>query len=253
MILFLGFYIDTTGYKIIDRFILPDDYKRIEVKEGSFQEFLRNLPLKKYGEKVRYYDGSFKYNEVYVSVIDLDIGNKDLLQCADALIRLRAEYFYENKEFGKIGFHLTNGFYVPFKKWSEGYRIKVKGNKTEWYYSGIKSDGRKNFNEYLEYIYSYAGTISLSKEMKKIKIEEIKIGDVFIHGGKPGHCVIVVDMAVNKRTGEKIFLLAQSYMPAQEIHILKSYDDISPWYKIKKEKYLFTPEWVFEFDSLKRF
>ncbi len=250
---FLLFYIDTTGYRIFERFKLPDGYKRIDVEDGSFQEFLRNLPLKKYGEKVKYYDGSIKDSDVYVSVVDLDIGNKNLLQCADAIIRLRAEYFYKIKEFDKIGFHITNGLYIPFKKWSDGFRIKVKGNRTEWYYSGKTGKDRVNFEEYLEFIYSYAGTISLSKELKKIKIEDITIGDVFIHAGSPGHCVIVVDMAINEYSGEKIFLLAQSYMPAQEIHILKSFDDISPWYRIKKERFLFTPEWIFEYDSLKRF
>ena len=45
-------------------------------------------------------------------------------------------------------------------------------------------------------------------------------GDVFIKGGSPGHAVIVVDVAIYTQTGKKVFLLAQSYMPAQQIHIL---------------------------------
>lgn len=253
LILLYSFYIDTTGFKIVERFVLPEGYRRIDVEENSFENFLRTLPLKKYGEKVRYYDGSIKDNDVYVSVVDLDIGNKDLFQCADAVIRLRSEYLYEKRLYDKIGFHLTNGFYVGFKRWKDGFRVKVRGNKTEWYYTGKKGIDRKNFDEYLEFIYSYAGTISLSKELKKVKIEDIKIGDVFIHSGSPGHCVIVVDMGITTETKEKIVLLAQSYMPAQEIHILKSFDDISPWYRIKEENNLITPEWIFECDSLKRF
>ena len=46
------------------------------------------------------------------------------------------------------------------------------------------------------------------------ELSEMQIGDVFIRGGSPGHCVIVVDMAVHQETGEKLFMLAQSYMPA---------------------------------------
>ena len=60
----------------------------------------------------------------------------------------------------------------------------------------------------------------------------MRIGDVFIIGGSPGHAVIVVDMAVNPETHEKVFLLAQSYMPAQQIQLLKNNNDpdLSPWY-----------------------
>lgn len=58
--------------------------------------------------------------------------------------------------------------------------------------------------------------------MRAVTIEETKIGDVFIKGGFPGHAVMVVDIAVDESTQEKVFLLAQSYMPAQEIQILKN-------------------------------
>ena len=44
-------------------------------------------------------------------------------------------------------------------------------------------------------------------------------GDVFIKGGSPGHAVIVVDVAIYPQTGKTVFLLAQSYMLAQQIHI----------------------------------
>ena len=59
--------------------------------------------------------------------------------------------------------------------------------------------------------------------MKHINnVEDIEIGDVFIQTGNPyGHAIIIVDVAINKNK-EKIFMLAQSYMPAQEIHILKN-------------------------------
>ena len=86
-------------------------------------------------------------------------------------------------------------------------------------------------------------------------ISEMRIGDVFIQGGFPGHAVIVVDMAKNKATGKKIFLLAQSYMPAQDIHILKNpnHDALDPWYELDFEGPLYTPEWTFGKDNLKRF
>ena len=54
-------------------------------------------------------------------------------------------------------------------------------------------------------VFAYAGTASLAKELNPTAVQEMKIGDVFIVGGSPGHCVIVVDMAENRSTGEKSF------------------------------------------------
>ena len=48
-------------------------------------------------------------------------------------------------------------------------------------------------------------------------------------------------------------MLAQSYMPAQDIHILINESDktMSPWYSNKFEGKLSTPEWSFEPTQLK--
>jgi hypothetical protein len=65
----------------------------------------------------------------------------------------------------------------------------------------------------------------------------------------------VVDMAINPQTQEKIFLLAQSYMPAQDIQILKNWQNpkLSPWYELPQTNELKTPEWSFELKHLKKF
>ena len=64
-----------------------------------------------------------------------------------------------------------------------------------------------------------------------------------------------IDVSINKETNEKLFLLAQSYMPAQETQILKnpSDPDISPWYNADFNGELILPEWVFKASDLKRF
>ncbi len=240
------------GKTIESRFLTPKGYEREKYSEDSFGTYLRSLSLKEMGAPVLLYDGRKKFIESHISVIDMPILPQDLIQCADAVIKLRAEYLYSKKNYNKISFNLTNGMEVPFSKFIKGERVKVNGNKTTWVKGNYKTgSGREVFEEYLKFIYTYAGTLSLSKEMKKADIKDIEIGDVFIQGGSPGHAVIVTDIAVNKETGEKIMMLAQSYMPSQELHILKSISFISPWYKVEDAK-LITPEWLFEKGSLKK-
>jgi hypothetical protein len=83
----------------------------------------------------------------------------------------------------------------------------------------------------MDLVFAYAGTLSLEKELKKVNsVDDLTVGDIFIHGGSPGHCFIVVDMAQNA-AHKKIFLLAQSYMPAQDIQLLQNG---SPWFSLDK-------------------
>lgn len=244
------------GNTIQQRFQLPQGFVREEESKTSFAFFLRNIPLKPLGSDVLYFDGTIKSNRnVYEAVVDLPIGKQDLHQCADAVMRLRADYFYSQKQYDKIHFNFTNGFRVDFSKWVEGYRIAIKGNKTSWVKTAKPSDSYQTYWKYLETVFMYAGTASLEKELKSINALDIKIGDVFIKGGFPGHAVIVVDVAVNPKNNQKIMLLAQSYMPAQEIQILKNPNNssLSPWYAVDFGTSLKTPEWTFSSSQLKRF
>lgn len=247
--------INEDGNTVQERIKITEGFERIKVDAGSFGEYLRNLPLKPHGSKVKYYNGRTKPRDVYEAVIDIDVGDRDLQQCADAVIRLRAEYLYGKGLFDKIHFNFTNGFRADYTTWRQGSRIRVEGNKAYWVkQTGISND-YSSFRKYLDMVFAYAGTLSLSQEMKEIPLAEMQIGDVFLKGDDPGHCVVVLDMAENKATGEKIFIVAQSYMPAQDIHILKNQADGegNPWYSINFGEKLNTPEWQFTKDQLVRF
>ena len=248
--------INNEGVTVKTRINTPNGFERIEVEENSFAYYLRNLPLKKHGTKVKYYNGNIKENyNVYVAVVDKKIGNKNLHQCADAIMHLRADFLYRQKLYNNIHFNFTNGMNVKYSEWIKGKRIVIKGNKSYWVQSGKASNTDKDFWNYMEKIFTYAGTYSLSKELKPVELENMEIGDIFIKGGFPGHGVIVVDMCLKKETGEKLFVLAQSYMPAQEIQILQNPNNkqISPWYSLNFKEQLYTPEWTFNNTNLKRF
>ncbi|MDX9871115.1 MAG: DUF4846 domain-containing protein [Clostridia bacterium] len=242
--------INAKGSSITERFDVPLGFVRLESEERSFAYYLQNLPLKPDGTKVKYYDGREKPGNGYLAVVDFTLGKRDLQQCADAVIRLRAEYLYNEKRFHEIHFKFVSGFNAEFSKWADGYGISVDGNRVSWINNNNNSS-YESFQKYLDIVYAYASTLSLENELITKPLSALAIGDVFIQGGSPGHCVIVVDMALNENTGEKIFMLAQSYMPAQDIQILKGDSEGSPWFSANIEDILKTPEWTFKVSHLK--
>lgn len=242
------------GNTLRARFTVPEGCVRLPASDGSFAAYLTGLPLKPAGAKVHTYNGQVKEPRgVYCAVIDLPIGKKDLHQCADAVIRLRAEYLWEKGRYADIRFHLTNGFRMDYAEWMQGKRLAVEGNKTYWVDKAQPSNTYEDLWAYLETVFMYAGTLSLQAELDPVPIREMQIGDVFVQGGSPGHAVIVVDMARNTETGATWFMLAQSYMPAQELQILLYPHGSGPWYPLNFGDVLRTPSWTFKSGDLKRF
>lgn len=149
-------------------------------------------------------------------------------------MRLRAEYFYSQNKFQSIEFFNGRKEKINYKNWLAG-----------------KQNSRQEFMKYMDHVFNYCGTASLPYSVKNKQVLEMQPGDIFLKPGSPGHTVIVMDMAENGR-GEKIYLLAQSYMPAQDIHILKNPANasMSPWYKLKDGEVIKTPEWTFYSNQL---
>ena len=229
-------------------------YKRVSVKKLSFQEYLRDFQINK-TEPVLFYNKKRKSNQnIHYAVLNIDIGTRNIQQCADAVMRMRAEYLFQRKEYSKIKFNFTSGHNFSYDSYLAGLYSKVSGNKVEFKQGKEKQNTYVNFRKYLDVIFTYAGTYSLRKESKKIRTKNIKIGDFFIQGGFPGHAMIIIDLTENNN-GEKMVLLAQSYMPAQSIHIVKNLENnsLSPWFKLDSGEKLVTPEWVFEWNDLYRF
>lgn len=248
--------IDPGNYTAVGEIPTPRGFERESATANSFTDYLRKLELKE-NNKVLLYNGLEKENQdAQYAVIKMDVGEKDLQQCADAVIRLRAEYLYSQKMYNNIHFKFTNGEKAAYVEYANGARPVVIGNSVRWHKDPERKDfSYKVFRKYLDMVFTYAGTLSLNGELYKIGLDEIQPGDVFIQVGYPyGHAVIVVDVAVNKTTGRKAFMLAQSYMPAQEIHILKNpAKNNDPWFYDDFGHELVTPEWTFKAIDLKRF
>ncbi len=224
-------YINPDGNTLETRINVPEGYTRTDEENGSLGEFLRNYAMKPDGSPVLLYDGSEKSGQNgHAAVFALPIENVDLQQCADSIMRIYAEYYRSIGEDNRIAFHFTNGFLASYSKWKQGYRVSAKGNNVSWVKTAAADDSDETFIKYLHTVFMYAGTASMETECNKIDLKDLRIGDVFLHAGSPGHVVMVVDTCWDS-DGKAAFLLAQGYMPAQEFHVIKNpaHDD-DPWY-----------------------
>lgn len=241
---------------LINRFKPLKGFSLVPAQKGSYAEWLQFLPLEPRKTKIKLYNGKKKFLQILnAGVVKIDVGKRDLQQCADAVIRLRAEYLYSKQLYSKINFNYTSGFTAKYGKWRSGNKISVKGNTVSYYYKPKNNDKTySGFKSYLTNVFTYAGTYSLNKELKSRKADHISAGDVLIIGGFPGHVITVVAVSKNKE-GEKAVLLAQSYMPAQSIHVLRNQKRPSKgaWFLVEdlKKKGWSTIEWSYKSSHLK--
>jgi len=220
---------------------------------GSFfKDYSSRIPVLEEGSMVHLFNGQRKGNQsAQFAVLDISVGDKDLQQCADAVMRMHAEHLRATNEENEIAFDYTSGDRIPYNRWKNGERPIVNGNNVSWRSCSSCDNSYASFLDYMEAIYMYAGTASLEKELLNKPMASVEAGDVLIQGGFPGHAVMVMATASNEK-GEKHMLLAQSYMPAQQIHILNNPndEDLSPWFEVK-DGAIATPEWTFHSNNLK--
>jgi Domain of unknown function (4846) len=223
---------DKNPYQTISAIPLPEGYVRANADSNSFAGWLRHLILKE-DKTVYLFNGTTKGNQLaQFAVLDISVGNKDLQQCADAVMRLKAEYLFSQKKFTEIIFY----------------------DNEKGVYTFTPPYTKQNFAKFMERVFGMCGSASLSKQLETVSdFTTIQPGDVLIRGGFPGHAATVMDVAENA-AGKKVFMLAQSYMPAQDIHVLvnPATENLSPWYEVNEENKIITPEYLFYKSELKR-
>ena len=198
--------------------------------EKSWLYFLQHLPIID-GPVLDYTGNPVAYQQKHTAIINYDVGTKDLQQCADALMRLRAEYLFQQQRYHEIGFHFVNGNLYKWDQYCDGIKVVPAGNDIRLVKASQSPYTHESLRKYLDVVYNYASTISLAKELKKTN--EFAAGTVIIHPGSPGHCFIIIDEATDSN-GEKVFKLAEGYSPAQSIYVLSNLIEleINPWYHL---------------------
>lgn len=248
--------INKDSLTIKTRVNIPKGYKRVKYPKGSFQEYLRNYKLKPFGSKIVNYDNSLYYwQQGHIGILEIPVPKNGLQQCADALIRIRSEYLWNTNQKDKIGFNFTSGHHCSWLEYAEGYRPKINGSNVSFHKTSLKNHSKENFYKYLNLIYMYSGTLSLYTELPKIDdAKNLKIGDMLIKGGSPGHIVMICDEVINDK-GDTLFLLFQGNTPAQSVHLVKNLGNInlSPWYKLEKDIIIPVSNYTFGSSKFVRF
>jgi hypothetical protein len=231
----------------------PPGYTRVEVEKDTFGAWLRGLPLRPAGTPVRDFQGGeilAKDDSRLAAVAELDVGTSNLQQCADSIIRLHAEWLWAQGQKGRIGYRFTSGHMASWSQYAAGDRARISGSKVSWVRSAAADSSRASFRAYLDLIFTYSGTLSLQEEKNRPSRENLRPGDFFVLGGSPGHAVLVLDVAVNA-AGERVALLGQGFIPAQDFHILSPGQD-GPWFSLQGEQ-VATPFWKpFPWSALRR-
>lgn len=195
----------------------PMGYTRVEAENSSYAQYLRSLPLKKRGTKVMLYTGGeANYQFLSTGVIDQDLlSNSE--QCADATMRLRAEYLWSRGRYGDISFRNVNGKMM--------------------HYAGGGS--RKAFERYMRDVYGLCSTFSLFTETTPRDIKDVQPGDVLVYparaGHKYGHALIVVDVAKSK-SGKVAIMCAEGNTPARDKHVVRNLNPLkNPWFFLDED------------------
>ncbi len=241
----------THSARLAERVPAPSGHERVAT--DAWGEWLRALPVYPGDHPVLAYDGrEIAPASAVVAVLDLDVGSADLQQCADTVLRLRAEYLWSVGDKAALAWRYTSGDLSSYRRWAAGERATVRGSSVSWSRRAAPSDSYADFRAWLNDLFTYAGTRSLVKEGVAADPANPRPGDFLVIGGSPGHALILLDVAKNA-DGRHVALVAEGYMPAQEAHVLPG--PLSGWYPVNPTGGLSVPTWPdpFLWSGLRRF
>ena len=239
------------------RFPAPDGFVRVEAAPGTYAAWVRRLPMLPAGSPVRSHEGDtilVGTDARLAGVVDLDVGKRDLQQCADSVLRLRAEYLWQAGRISALHFAFTSGQRFAYRAWARGFRpLPVKSRVRFVRRARPQAPSWPVFRAYLDEVFKWAGSLSLAKEGRRVGAARVRPGDFLSIGGSPGHAVVVLDVARDPSGAQRV-LIGQGFMPAQSFHVLRA-SDASPWFSVEPSSALEIPFWSrpFPWRLLRRF
>ena len=202
---------------------LPPPYGAERVESDAFGLWLRQRTLAAADAPVLAYNGHEIAKRSPWRVVQLPMVQGDLQQCADAIIRERAEWLKETGQ--PVSFYATSGDPIPWERFRAGEDPYDAGNRIAW-----RAGSDQTWDGYLTRVFTWAGSASL-QNLETQAASEPRAGMILVQGGFPGHGVLLMDVA---RQGDTFyFLAAQSFMPAQSFHL-----DLGPhagWWRFEEQ------------------
>lgn len=210
----------------------------VRAEADGFGAYLRALPLHTADRAVLTYDGRPAGIDA-ARVVDIPVGTRDLQQCADSALRLRATW--ERAEGHSPAFHYTSGDVSSWGAWAKGTRPRVQGSAVTFVAGAAKPDASDAaFEAWMMNLFTFAGTRSLPLDTIAVPgdpAEVVRPGDVVNQPGSPGHVVVILDVA---RRGDATWVLVgQGYMPAMDFHVLEGPD--ASWFPVAGDVLPATP------------
>lgn len=221
---------------IPDAFPPPDGAVRAEA--DAFGTWLRTQTVAEPDRPVRTHDGREVGHRA--RVVDLPMVPGDLQQCADSVIRLRAQWLKDTGQ--PVSFHATSGDPMPWSRWEAGERPYETGNKLAW-----KPGTTGGWDAYLAKVFLWAGTRSLAAYDTVPADGPPRPGDVLVAPGSPGHAVVLLDVAT--RGADTFVLVGEGFMPAQDFHV--ELGPVSGWWRWDDGVAL--PHWTLPASTHRRF
>jgi hypothetical protein len=195
---------------IADAFPPPAGSSRVQA--DAFGAWIRDRPLAPASHLITAYDGSVIRHDG--RVVDMPLVPGDLQQCADSVIRLRAEWLRQQDQ--PVLFHATSGDPMPWARYRDGETPYADGNALFW-----RPGGTGKWEDYLVKVFTWAGTDSLQR-LDSVSATEPMPGAILVEGGFPGHAVLILDVA---RSDTATWLLVgEGFMPAQDFHVERGPD-----------------------------
>lgn len=226
------------------RFPTPPGYVRVKVERGSFAEWLRGLPIAAEDTPVKSYDGKETLpagDDYLAGVLAIDVGNSDLQQSSDVIVRLHAEYLWSRGERAKISYLSATKLEMPLTRWEKGQRLIPNGASVFWAVKGKPAEiDHAEFRKYLDAIFNWANSTSLSPRSSAVADPaQLTAGDFFLQSKPPNHVAVVLDIA-EKPSGERVALLGQARNPAENIHVVRP-GRATPWFSVRPPVPVLTP------------
>jgi len=179
--------------------------------DDAFGAWLQALPLRPLGTPIRTHRGGVVRHDG--RPVSMPLVRGDLQQCADSVIRLRAEFARSRGAESDLSFHATSGDPLPWRRYASGEKPRAEGNRIVW---SRVDPGLQTWDGWLSAVFMWAGTRSLAA-YETVTTRLPKAGDMLVVGGSPGHAVMLLDVAT--RGDQTLLLIGEGYMPAQDFHV----------------------------------